>query len=50
MIKLSEVHEDLEGDELINLDRSFDFQRRQNLTLLLPLFLNKNSDNKLKRS
>ena len=28
-------HKYLEGDEVMNLDRSFDFQRRQNLTLLL---------------
>lgn len=28
-------HDDLEGDEVMNLDRSFDFQSRQNLTLLL---------------
>lgn len=31
---MSECHEDLERDEEMNLDRSFDFQRRQNLTLV----------------
>lgn len=38
-----EAHKDLERDEMMNLDRSFDFQRRKNLTLF-------SSDVKLKRS
>ena len=34
MIIMREAHEDLERDEEMNLDRSFDFQRRQKLTLV----------------